>query len=230
MILLRYISQNFITKERKVITMTPGERIRDLRKQMHLTQEDIGKALGIQKAAVQKYEKGTVKNIKRENLIKLAKLLNTTPEYILGWESMPSNAQKISENTVKIPVLASVSAGMGCIADSINNEAIDYESASISSISDTEQYVYLKVKGDSMYPMFMEGDLVLIRCQSSVDSGSYAVVTIDDSDGVIKKIIYGDNFIELHSINPMYPVRRFENEDVLRIRVFGLVKEIKRKL
>ena len=63
--------------------------------------------------------------------------------------------------------------------------------------------------------------------RQSVDSGSYAVVLIDDEEGVIKKIVYGPNFIELHSINPMYPVRRFENENVLRIRVFGLVRSIR---
>ena len=80
-----------------------------------------------------------------------------------------------------------------------------------------------------MYPLFMEGDLVLIRIQSSVDSGSYAVVTIDNDDGVIKRIVYGKDFIELQSVNPMYPPRRFEKEDVTRIRVFGVVKEVKRK-
>ena len=211
--------------------MTPGERIKALRKQMKLTQEDVGNALGIKKAAIQKYEKGTVKNIKRENLIKLAKLLDTTPEYILGWEenSFPSNAVPVTDDFVTIPVLAKVSAGTGCHADSINNSAIGYEPVQASSLTSGEQYVYLEVQGDSMYPIFIEGDLVLVRCQPSVDSGSYAVVTIDDEDGVIKKIVYGEDFIELHSINPMYPVRRFEGENVLKVRVFGLVKEIKRK-
>lgn len=209
--------------------MTPGERIKQLRKELNLTQEDIGNALGIQKAAIQKYEKGTVKNIKRENLIKLAKLLHTTPEYILGWELPDNMYPATTEDFVNIPVLARVSAGMGCFADSVNNEAIAYEPTSAASVKGEESYVYLKVEGDSMYPIFLEGDLVLVRCQTTVDSGSYAVVTINGEDGVIKKIIYGDNFIELHSVNPMYPVRRFENEDVLKVRVFGLVKEIKRK-
>ncbi len=214
--------------------MTPGERIKALRKELNLTQEDIGNALGIQKAAVQKYEKGTVKNIKRENLIKLAKLLNTTPEYILGWEELPDNLVKnmtmvSPDEFVTIPILAKVSAGLGCLADSINNDVIGYESVRKTSLTKGEQYVYFKVTGDSMYPMFMEGDLVLVRNQSSVDSGSFAVVTIDNEDGVIKKIVYGSDFIELHSINPMYPVRRFDGRDVLRVRVFGLVKEIKRK-
>ena len=209
------------------INMTPGERIKKLRRSLGMTQEDLGKVIGVQKAAVQKYEKGTVKNIKRENLIKLAKALGTTPEYILGWD-MPNNVHPYNEELIEIPVIARVSAGMGCYADSTSS-AIDYELVQRSSITDGEDYVYLIVKGDSMYPIFIEGDLVLVRCQSSVDSGSYAVVTIDGEDGVIKKIVYGPDFIELHSINPMYPVRRFDGEDVLKVRVFGLVKEIKRK-
>lgn len=211
-----------------MIIMTPGERIKALRKALNLTQEDLGNALGIQKAAVQKYEKGTVKNIKRENLIKLAKILNTTPEYILGWDA-PSNVYAVSDDMVNIPVLAKVSAGLGCYADTISDYAVDYEPVQRTSLTPGEHYVYLRVEGDSMYPIFIEGDLVLVRCQSSVDSGSYAVVMIDGHDGVVKKIVYGSDFIELHSINPMYPVRRFEGEDVLRVRIFGLVKEIKRK-
>lgn len=222
MVLLRYIEQE------RMVFMTTGERIRNLRKELKLTQEDVGKALGIQKAAVNKYEKDTVKNIKRENIIKLAKLLKTTPEYLLGWE-LPDNMYPAHEDFVLLPVLAKVSAGMGCYADSVNNASIGYEPIQKSSLTGDEPYVYLQVEGDSMYPMFMEGDLVLVRCQNSVDSGSFAVVTIDGEDGVIKKIIYGKNYIELHSINPMYPIRRFEGEDVLKVRVFGLVKESKRK-
>ena len=92
------------------------------------------------------------------------------------------------------------------------------------------EYFYLQVVGDSMYPEMEEGDLVLARRQDSVDSGSYAVVIIDNEDGVIKRVVYDKDYVELESVNPMYPPRRFEGADVLRVRVFGLVKEIKRKL
>ena len=193
-----------------VIKMTTGERIKMLRKEHNLTQEELGAKIGVQKAAIQKYEKGTVKNIKRDSLIKLAQCLDTSPEYLLGWEDMPNN----------------VAAGLSCFGET---NITDYEPVSKNDVRGDEPFVFLRVVGDSMYPLFMEGDLVLVRCQSSVDSGSYAVVMIDEEDGVVKKIVYGPDFIELHSINPMYPVRRFENEDVTRIRVFGLVREIKRK-
>lgn len=207
--------------------MTTGERIRLLRKEHNLTQEELGAKIGVQKAAIQKYEKGTVKNIKRDSLIKLATTLETTPEYLLGWDDEPSNVFSAdSGDLVQIPIIGRVAAGTQCLAET---NIIDYESVNRSDTKGGGQYVFLRVIGDSMYPIFMEGDLVLVRCQTSVDSGSYAVVTIDGDDGVVKKIVYGDNWIELHSINPMYPVRRFENEDVERIRVFGLVREIKRK-
>lgn len=207
--------------------MTTGERIKKLRKEHNLTQEELGSYIGVQKAAIQKYEKGTVTNIKRDSLIKLAQILETTPEYLLGWEDAPGNIETVDESDfVSIPVIGKVAAGITCFAD---NNIVDYEPVHRSNISSGEQYAFLRVIGDSMYPLFMEGDLVLVRCQSSVDSGSYAVVTIDGENGVVKKIVYGSNFIELQSINPMYPPRRFEGEEVLRIRVFGLVKEIKRK-
>ena len=207
--------------------MTTGERIKMLRKEHNITQEELGAKIGVQKAAIQKYEKGTVKNIKRDSLLKLAQILGTTPEYLLGWDETPSNIEPINDSEfVMIPIIGKVAAGISCFAE---NNIVDYEPVLKSDVRDGEQYSFLRVVGDSMYPVFMEGDLVLVRCQSSVDSGSYAVVTIDGEDGVIKKVVYGKDFIELQSINPMYPPRRFEKEEVLRIRVFGLVREIKRK-
>ena len=198
-----------------------------LRKEHNLTQEELGAKIGVQKAAIQKYEKGTVKNIKRDSLIQLAQILDTTPEYILGWDETPSNVETVDDaDMIMIPIIGRVAAGIRCFAE---NNIVDYEPVLRNGISSAEQYAFLRVIGDSMYPVFMEGDLVLVRCQTSVDSGSYAVVTIDEEDGVVKKVVYGDDYIELHSINPMYPPRRFEGEEVLRIRVFGLVKEIKRK-
>ena len=171
----------------------------------------------------------------QEKLFILGNALNVSEAWLMGYD-VPMQAEQIApSNTyplddikfVNIPVIGSVAAGTGCLAD---NEIIGYEPTDYDDVKDGQEYRYLTVKGDSMYPKFEEGDLVLVRCQSSVDSGSYAVVLIDDEEGVIKKIVYGPNFIELHSINPMYPVRRFENENVLRIRVFGLVRSIKRKL
>ena len=84
----------------------------------------------------------------------------------------------------------------------------------------------IKVSGDSMYPKIEDGDIIVVRKQSSVDNGQIAVVLIDGEEGVVKKVNSGKNFMELLSINPMYPPRLFENEEVERISIVGLVKQI----
>ena len=47
-------------------------RIRDLRIERGMTQEELGKAVGLKRAAINKYEKGVVVNIKQETIMKLA--------------------------------------------------------------------------------------------------------------------------------------------------------------
>ena len=64
-------------------------------------------------------------------------------------------------------------------------------------------YFYLRVVGDSMSPKIENDDLVLVHKQSSVDSGNYAVVVVDDENGCVKKVKYDSDWIELHSINPI---------------------------
>ena len=103
------------------------------------------------------------------------------------------------------------------------------EPAPASSLQRDEAYFWLTVTGDSMEPILCEGDLVLVRKQTSVDNGSMAVVLVGGEEGLVKKIFYGPDWIELHSLNPAYAVRRFEGPDVMQVAVLGLVMESKRK-
>lgn len=66
--------------------MTTGERIRQLRVNHQMTQEELGAKVGVQKAAIYKYENGLVVNLKRSILEKLAIALETTPTYLMGME------------------------------------------------------------------------------------------------------------------------------------------------
>ena len=91
-------------------------------------------------------------------------------------------------------------------------------------------YIWVNVQGDSMSPLIDDGSKILIKKQESVDSGQIAVVLIDGEEAVVKKIQYGKDWIELISVNPYYPPRRFEGSEVLRVRVVGLVKQIMKEL
>lgn len=63
-----------------------GNRIKLLRKQKGLTQEELGSMIGVNKAAISKYEKGQVENMKRSTIKMLADIFGVSPTYLLGWD------------------------------------------------------------------------------------------------------------------------------------------------
>lgn len=77
--------------------MTTGEKIKRLRKELGMTQEELGKKIGVQKAAINKYETGTVVNLKREVINNLAKVLGVSPVWLMSddadWPPMDFNAE-----------------------------------------------------------------------------------------------------------------------------------------
>lgn len=61
-----------------------GTIIKQLRKEHHLTQEELGQIVGVQKSAIAKYEAGKIKNLKRETIERMSDLFGVLPSYIMG--------------------------------------------------------------------------------------------------------------------------------------------------
>mgnify|MGYP003290321990 CR=1 FL=1 len=197
--------------------MEIGEKIKARRKELSMTAKRLAEISGLHSSTIIRYESGQTKKIPVAVMESICRALGVDEAYF-----------KDDKETGKVlvPLLGRVAAGLGYLADNVIESYISVDKEEISQASD---YIYLKVKGDSMYPIFLENDLVLVKVCDSIDSGSYGVFIIDGEDGVIKKVVYGNDFVELLSVNPLYPPRRFEGKDVLRVRVFGEVKEITRK-
>lgn len=70
--------------------MLVAERIKQLRKEANLTQEELADQLGLKKVSIQKYENGGVTNIKSQTLEKLGEIFNVSPAYIMGWDKFDS--------------------------------------------------------------------------------------------------------------------------------------------
>lgn len=164
----------------------------------------------------------------------LANYFNVSIDYLLGKTDDPRPLPKSftdrlipyePDKMVPIPLIGRVAAGLACHAESNIEE---YILTDTSSLNDGYDHIWLKVKGDSMEPMLLEGDLILVRIQSTAESGDYAVVIIDGEDGVVKRIRFEKNRIVLISNNREYPPRVFEKEEMNEVRIFGKVIESKR--
>ena len=66
--------------------MSIGSRIKDRRKQLNLTQDELADRLKTTKQTIYKYEKGIVTNLPSDRIEQLANALETTPAYLMGWE------------------------------------------------------------------------------------------------------------------------------------------------
>ena len=71
--------------------ISPGQRIKELRTLAGLSQEELGGRVGVQRAAINKYEKGTVENIPIKTIEKIANVFDVSPTYIVGWNGDESN-------------------------------------------------------------------------------------------------------------------------------------------
>ena len=71
--------------------MNIGERIKYLRLLADMSQEELGNRIGVQRAAINKYEKGGVTNIPITTIEKIAKVFDVSPTYLVGWDNVEIN-------------------------------------------------------------------------------------------------------------------------------------------
>lgn len=198
------------------------ERIKKRRKEMGLSAETVAEKLGVSPATIYRYEKKDIKKFPTDILEPLAKVLRTTPSYLLGLNESDTNTNKHL-----IPVLGTVRAGIP--VEAVQN-IIDYEEIS-EDMARQGEFFALRIKGDSMQPRICEGDVVIVRKQPDVDSGDVAIVLVNEEEATIKKVQKFDGGINLIPNNPSYDVRTYTNEQIesLPVQILGKVVELRGK-
>ena len=197
--------------------MNMGERIKQLRLQKGLTQEELGKYIGVQKSAIRKYEKGAVTNLKRSSIETLAKLFNVTPSYLMCIDDDYKN--NIINDKRAFPLLGTVKAGYDYLA---SENVISYISID-KKVSDPENYFALKVVGDSMQPILYEDDIIIVHRQSDVENGQIAIILVDNEEATVKKVMKYDGHIELIAFNSYYPPKKLDKKS--NFQIIGKVSE-----
>ena len=202
-------------------------RIRRCREESRETLEQIGQLAGVNKSTVMRWERGDTSKINLPTLHLLARHFRVSLQWLMGLsDNMEASDPAYPGDAIPLPVMGAVRAGFGGVVfeDPSGTEPVD-----AAALRDGCDYFWLRVTGDSMTPMINDRDLVLVRRQDKVDSGRYAVVLVDGEEGLVKRVVYTDDWLELQSVNPYYPPRRFEGEQMAQVTVIGLVVESKRK-
>lgn len=198
-------------------------RIKELRSERNIKQAELASIVKVSQAALSGYETGKYE-ADIETYKRIADFFSVSLDYLLGKETVPSNA-------IKIPVLGSVPAGVPLEAI---EDIVDWEEIPQSMASGEKEYFALEVKGDSMWPDYLPGDVVIVRRQPTCDSGDDCVVYINGYDATLKQVRLNaeDQSLTIVPRNQSYPPRTFTAEEIqsLPVTIAGVVVELRRKM
>ena len=197
--------------------------LKQRRIELGLTMLEVAKLVGVSEATISRYESGNIKNMRKDRIAKYASALKVPPSTFLELEDKSESRltpTDLRANTKPVPLVGRVAAGLSCHAED-NIEG--YILTDCELLHEGYDYFWLTVKGDSMEPELHDGDRVLVREQETLETECYAVVRIDGEDGVVKRVRIDRDKITLTSVNPYYPPRVFEREQMNDVAVVGKV-------
>lgn len=204
-----------------------GKRLKMLREEKGLTQKDLAEKLSLTPKAISFYELGS-REPSGDALIHMAHILGTTTDYLLGNSTTKEANQKVGRG-VRIPVLGRVVAGIPIEAV---EEILDYEEIT-PELAATGEFFALKIRGHSMEPRMMEGDVVIVRRQDDVESGDIAIVLVNGNEATVKRVKKQEDGITLIANNiSVYEPHYYSNKEIeeLPVRILGKVVELRGKL
>lgn len=200
------------------------QRLKNVMSKKEISPAELSRRSGITPSSISDYLTGKYEP-KQDKIDLIARALNISPAWLMGYDSEYSTRKK----GTRIPVLGRVAAGIPIEAI---EDVEDWEEIP-ESMAKKGEYFALRIKGDSMLPEIKEGDVVIVRKQSCVDSGEIAIVLVNGTDATCKKIQKQESGITLIGYNTavysptFYTIKQIED---LPVRVLGKVIEIRRKL
>lgn len=201
--------------------MLLGDIIKQYREDHQMSLQDFANLIGTSRSYIHMLEKNvnpstnkpinpsieTLKllaNAMNMDLDFLLKQLDSEQQIYLNEEEYKKQFEKtdvLGNPVVSLPLVGTVKAGYNYLAQENWVGTVDVET---SLVGDGKDYFALKVKGDSMAPVFIENDIVIIKKQNDCENNEFAVVIINGDEGTLKKIKKTDSGIILQPLNPAY--------------------------
>ncbi len=195
---------------------------------------ELSEKTGIDKSKISSYMSGRYK-AKQDGIYLLAKALNVSEAWLMGldvpMQRITTNIQPLDKKTKSSTIVfiyGTIPAGvpMECIEDIIDTEEIDAD-----MLKGGKQYFGLKIKGDSMYPEYLDNDTIILEKVDDCESGDDCVIMVNGNDATFKRVFKNQNGIILQPLNNNYQPMIYTNEQIedLPVRVIGKVVELRRR-
>ena len=183
-------------------------------------QNDVIKDLGIKQSTFSDWYLG--KRIPRMNVIfQLAEYFKVDIRDLV-------DEPKLNRGN-RIPIFSKIPAG---IPIELIDDIIDYEELDSKMFTGDKEYFGVRVSGDSMYPEYRDGDVLIVQKINDCESGQDCIVMINGNDGTFKRVKKTEEGIILQPLNPNYEIKFYSNKEIeeLPIKIIGVVKEIRRTI
>ena len=200
----------------------------------------LSEQTGISKSSLSEYMNGKYE-AKQNGIFLLAKALNVSEAWLMGCDVPMERDSDIdllkkigaipissNPNITNIPVIGTVKAGYDYLAQENIVGTVPVET---SLVGDGTDFFALEVKGDSMSPVFIEKDIVIIKKQNDCENNEIAIVIVNGDEGTIKKVRKTEQGIILQPLNPAYAPLIFTNKEIkdMPVTIVGIVKQLKRE-
>lgn len=202
------------------------DTLRRLRKEKGLTQRQLADKMFVDCSTITKYETGkAVPDYTKQQ--KLADFFDVSLDYLMGRIDHNVSPVELPSNTVKIPVLGRIPAG-------VPFEAIEDITGYIEIPEDWlaggREFFALKIKGNSMFPEYLSGDIIVFERADTCDTGDDCAVMVNGDDATFKRVERKENGIVLKPLNPEYEILFFTNEEIENkpVRIIGIARELRR--
>lgn len=215
--------------------MSIGHKIKYLRENANLTQAELAKIAGVTDKAVSTWE-NDIYQPRMGAIQKIADYFGVPKSFIVDDDKEPAAGEKKphplprSHEGVRIPVYGSIPCGVPIEAI---DDITDWEEIPKEWCAGNKEFFALVTKGDSMYPKYIEGDVVIVQKQEDFMSGDDCVVYVNsDYEATLKTLYKLKEGIQVKPFNPSYTPRTYSWKEVeaLPISIAGVVVELRRKV
>lgn len=195
-----------------------GARMRKRRLELGMTLQDVADRVRVTRSTIQRYEAGSIRQMKLPVVYVIARALDVNPEWLIGKSDVMTITHPFNiipmPDMKQIPLVGDIACGKPILAEENIEGNVDLPNHIHADFA-------LTCKGDSMEGAgIYDGDIVYIRQQPEVHDGQIAAVLIDDS-ATLKHVYVQNDAIVLQPANPAYAPIIISKKEADTIRIIG---------